>query len=200
MTPGDVDALVLAGGLGLRARSYLGDTPKILAPVGGRPLLDYLLHYLQVQGVRRVILSLGHGSAAVRERLLLPRAPSLTIDVLTVVDDHDPPLGQAAAIHQAMPLVASDRGLLVLNGDTLTNLDLATFLNRVAATGASHVTAVNENRTSLGVHFLARSRARSIIEWPATGIPYVTSADFLDVGTPEGYADASAGSIKRFLR
>ncbi len=49
-----LSALVLAGGLGTRVRPALGDLPKILAPIMGRPYLSYLLDWLQCFGARRV--------------------------------------------------------------------------------------------------------------------------------------------------
>ena len=37
------EAIILAGGLGTRLQSVVGDLPKCLAPVAGRPFLSYLL-------------------------------------------------------------------------------------------------------------------------------------------------------------
>ena len=39
----EIEAVVLAGGLGTRSRRVLGDTPKLLASVGGRPLIEHLM-------------------------------------------------------------------------------------------------------------------------------------------------------------
>jgi D-glycero-alpha-D-manno-heptose 1-phosphate guanylyltransferase len=38
-----MQAIVLAGGAGTRLRQVLGDTPKPMAPVCGRPFLTYIL-------------------------------------------------------------------------------------------------------------------------------------------------------------
>src|SRR5215472_17570437 len=53
-------AVILAGGLGLRLRSAYAAGPKSMAPVKGRPFLDYLLSWLQSQGVEEVILCVGY--------------------------------------------------------------------------------------------------------------------------------------------
>ena len=55
-----LDVLVIAGGLGTRIQSALGDTPKLLAPIGGRPYLAYLLDWLRRFGAKRIVLGLGH--------------------------------------------------------------------------------------------------------------------------------------------
>ena len=60
-----LDVLVIAGGLGTRIQSALGDTPKLLAPIGGRPYLAYLLDWLRRFGAKRIVLGLGHRAQAV---------------------------------------------------------------------------------------------------------------------------------------
>src|SRR5690349_18578713 len=59
-------AVILAGGLGTRLRSAYSAGPKSMAPVGGRPFLDYLLSWLQVQGVEEVILCVGYKRSRIK--------------------------------------------------------------------------------------------------------------------------------------
>ena len=63
MTPpklGELTAVVLAGGLGTRIRALLSDLPKPMAPVLGRPFLEWVVRYLANQGVGRILLSTGY--------------------------------------------------------------------------------------------------------------------------------------------
>jgi D-glycero-alpha-D-manno-heptose 1-phosphate guanylyltransferase len=53
------DVVILAGGRGTRLQSTVPDLPKPMAPVSGKPFLEYLLNFLKDQGVTRVILSVG---------------------------------------------------------------------------------------------------------------------------------------------
>ena len=62
----DIDTVILAGGLGTRMKDTLGDTPKLLAPIGDIPFLDILVNRLKRSGARRVILGLGTGHTAWR--------------------------------------------------------------------------------------------------------------------------------------
>jgi D-glycero-alpha-D-manno-heptose 1-phosphate guanylyltransferase len=55
-----ITAIVLAGGLGTRLRSVVPDLPKPMAPIKGRPFLEYQLDYWIAQGVDRFVLSLGY--------------------------------------------------------------------------------------------------------------------------------------------
>ena len=118
----DVDVLILAGGLGSRLAGVLDNMPKVLAPVGGRPFLDYQLDYLAGEGVRKVVLSLGHRAEMVLAHLAETKSP---IRVETVVESH--PLGTSGAIAFARSKLSSDP-VAVLNGDTWLDLDLAEML------------------------------------------------------------------------
>lgn len=56
-----MEAIILAGGLGTRLRSAIGnEIPKCMAPVAGKPFLWYLLKYLTKYPVNRVIFSVGY--------------------------------------------------------------------------------------------------------------------------------------------
>lgn len=54
------NAMVLAAGLGTRLRPITERTPKPLVPVGGRPMLDYVLDLLVEAGVKTVCINIHH--------------------------------------------------------------------------------------------------------------------------------------------
>ena len=125
----DIDAAILAGGLGTRIAAILGEVPKVMAPVAGRPFLAHLLDGLARQGVRRAVLCLGHRARAVLD--WLPEAPPLPVEA--VVEPR--PLGTAGALRLARPLLRS-LPVLVMNGDSWTDAPLAPFLAAHRAAGA----------------------------------------------------------------
>lgn len=120
--PAGMDVVVLAGGLGTRLRGVLADTPKVLAPVDGRPFLDHLLDHLARQGAGRVILALGYLAERVIEHL--ERTPPV-LPVLTVVEPT--PLGTAGALRLVLPQTAGP-AILVMNGDSWMDADLGRFV------------------------------------------------------------------------
>ena len=65
------NCIVLAGGLGTRLRSVIPDLPKCMAPINGKPFIDYLIDNLQTQGVNNFIFSLGYKSEAFEEYLAM---------------------------------------------------------------------------------------------------------------------------------
>src|SRR5437870_5029024 len=62
-----MQCIILAGGLGTRIRSVIGDRPKALIPVLGRPFVAYQLDWLAKQGVTDVVMSIGHLGHMIRD-------------------------------------------------------------------------------------------------------------------------------------
>ena len=127
----DWPALVLTAGLGTRLRPLSTVRAKAALPVAGQSLISRILRSLQRAGITRVVLNLHH------------RADSVTREVgdgerwgLQVRYSWEwPLLGSAGGPARALPLVDADR-FLIVNGDTLTDVDLAALAARHLATGA----------------------------------------------------------------
>jgi len=119
----DITAAILAGGLGTRLRSAVADRPKVLAEVHGRPFLSYLLDQLAAAGCREVVLCTGYLGERIVARFGDAYGP------LRLRYSQEPaPLGTAGALRLALPLLESDP-VLVLNGDSYCQADLAAFLD-----------------------------------------------------------------------
>jgi D-glycero-alpha-D-manno-heptose 1-phosphate guanylyltransferase len=132
-----VQAAILAGGLGTRLRLALPERPKVLAPVGGRPYLMYLLDQLAEAGFREAVLLTGYRADEVRATLETDQAGlRLTYSV------ENTPLGTAGAVRRALPLLSSPT-ILLLNGDSFCDVDLHAFwmFHRQTVGGASLVLA-----------------------------------------------------------
>ncbi len=54
------EAIILAGGFGTTLKEVVSDVPKVMAPVNGRPFLEYVLDYLEDHVINHVILSVGY--------------------------------------------------------------------------------------------------------------------------------------------
>lgn len=115
-------AVVLAGGLGSRLRPVVMDRPKVLAEVGGRPFLAYILDQLDQAGMREVVLCTGYLAEAIW-RTFGDSYKSLTLEYSKEMQ----PLGTGGALRQALPYCLSDP-ILVLNGDSFIDADLAGYL------------------------------------------------------------------------
>lgn len=53
-------AVILAGGRGIRMMPYTADRPKPMVLVNGRPFLEHLIDFLKEQGIQDIVLLLGY--------------------------------------------------------------------------------------------------------------------------------------------
>jgi N-acetyl-alpha-D-muramate 1-phosphate uridylyltransferase len=104
---------ILAGGLATRLGPLTRQTPKCLLEVAGRPFILYQLRNLHDQGVRRVVLCLGHLGELVVEAV--GDGSAMGLDVAYSFDG--PALqGTAGAVRRALPLLGP--AFFVLYGDS----------------------------------------------------------------------------------
>ena len=127
-------ALVLCGGQGTRLRSVTGDRPKSLAPVFGRPFLEWLLLSLRSEGLDEVTLCTGYGHDAIARTIGDGRAIGMTVRY----SQETSPRGTAGAIRNALDGDVHDR-VVVMNGDSYCHVRLAE-LDRVHRETGSCVT------------------------------------------------------------
>jgi D-glycero-alpha-D-manno-heptose 1-phosphate guanylyltransferase len=112
------ECIILAGGLGTRLRSAVPDLPKCMAPVAGKPFLAHVIRYFQNQGVEKFIFSLGYKSEVIQD-YLEAEYPALHKQYVIEKD----PLGTGGAIQLACRQ-ATEKNVLILNGDTLFSIQL----------------------------------------------------------------------------
>lgn len=114
-------AVILAGGLGTRLRPVVGDRPKVLAPIKGRPFLAYLLDQLASSGIQKVVLCTGYRGRDVRA-VFGDRYGKLRL----AYSQEAKPLGTGGALRRALLMLDTD-SLLVMNGDSYCEADLGLF-------------------------------------------------------------------------
>lgn len=109
----DIPVIILAGGFGTRLRSVISTIPKPMAPIKGRPFLEYQLSYLEEQGVREVVLAVGY-KAEIIETHFGARWQSINIKY----SHEEAPLGTGGALIKACQLIPQKSRVFVLNGDS----------------------------------------------------------------------------------
>jgi mannose-1-phosphate guanylyltransferase len=132
-----LQALVLAGGEGTRLQPLTLSVPKPVLPLAGRPFLTFMLDWLGRHGVDEAILSCGFKADAVADVL---GDSHDGIRLRYVVEDE--PLGTAGPVRLAADMGMVGDRLLVLNGDTLTDLDLTAEIAQHESRGAAATLAL----------------------------------------------------------
>src|SRR3954454_5402559 len=125
-----MQALILAGGEGTRLRPLTSTVPKPVVPLVDRPFITYMLEWLKRHGIDDVVMSCGYMASGVRN--VLGDGQQLGLRIRYVEEPR--PLGTGGALKFAEPLL--DERFLMLNGDTLTDLDLGAQIAQHEATGA----------------------------------------------------------------
>ena len=113
-----MEAIILAGGLGTRLRSVVSEVPKCMAPVDGRPFLQYMLEWLSRYDVSHVVLSVGYLKEVIFSFMDSRACP---FEISYAVEEE--PLGTGGGIRLALTKCREDR-VIVLNGDTFFDVDL----------------------------------------------------------------------------
>ena len=136
----DVPVALLAGGLATRLGPITTTLPKSLVEVASRPFIDHQLKLLARNGVRRVVLCIGHLGDQI-ERHLGTSAHGIE---LVYSYDGSIPLGTGGAIQRALPLLGDT--FWVLYGDSYLEFNHAAALERFANSGALGLMTVLRNQ------------------------------------------------------
>lgn len=113
-----MEAIILCGGLGTRLRAVVKDVPKPMAPVGGKPFLEFIFEFLKKQGVKSVVLAVSYKYEVIQEYF---KDSFLGIKIRYSIEKE--PLGTGGAIKEALKLCEEEQ-IFVLNGDSLFEIDL----------------------------------------------------------------------------
>lgn len=196
--------LVLTAGLGTRLRPLSLLRAKPALPVAGTPLVVRILRWLAAAGARDVLLNLHHRPETITAIVGDGRA----FGVAVRYSWEQPLLGSGGGIRRAFSLIPRD-DLLVVNGDTLTDVDLPAFWRAHIDSGADVTMALVPNpqpKAYGGVRVDARGHvtgfARRGSDDPGLhflGVQGVTRRAFADVedGVP---SESVASAYPRLMR
>jgi mannose-1-phosphate guanylyltransferase len=131
-----IQAVILAGGLGTRLRHVLGDLPKPMAPVRGKPFLEYQIVGLRKSTIDKLVLCVGYRAQVIRDYF----GDGSKWGVKIEYSHEQSPLGTAGALRQAGPMLEDE--FLVLNADTFVECDYAGLLRYHRDRGSEATLAV----------------------------------------------------------
>jgi len=149
-----MQAIVLVGGEGTRLRPLTSTTPKPALTLVDRPFLAYMIEWLAGHGVNEVVLACGFLPDVLREALI-GEEERAGVRIRYVAEPE--PLGTAGAIRFAADALGDELGerFLALNGDVLTDLDLAALQRAHAEWGAT---------ATIGLHPVEDSSSFGLVE------------------------------------
>ena len=193
-------ALVLTAGLGTRLRPLTLVRAKAAVPVAGTPLIRRITRWLADSEVTRLTLNLHHLPATITS--VMGDGSDLGASV-RYSWEQPTVLGSAGGPRLALPIVGDD-AFFIVNGDTLTNVDLNALSEAHRRTGALVTLALTPNAEPAkygGVRLAANARVAGFVpKGPAAagsyhfvGVQVVNSAAFRSI--PAGAAANSIGGL-----
>lgn len=139
-------AVILAGGRGSRLTPFTVVIPKPLVPIGEMPILELLIRQLKAQGYERITLSVGYLATLIEAYCGDGSRWGIPVDYVHEAE----PLGTAGFLALIDDL-DEDR-VLVVNGDTMTDLDLgAVYREHDVRDGATICTNIRSVSIDFGV-------------------------------------------------
>lgn len=128
-------AMVMAAGLGTRLRPLTNDLPKPLVPVGGKPMIEYVLASLARHGVTEALLNIHYLPEKMRSFAeawnQAGRQPRLSLQ-----DESGKILGSGGGVALAAPwLFAGEDCAIICNSDVLAQPDLTALLRAHRSSG-----------------------------------------------------------------
>lgn len=127
----EIDIVILCGGLGTRLMPIFPDQPKVLAKIGNVTFLDILIANISSYRPRNIILCIGHLKDHIKRYLDYRHNDHYdhNPDNYNIIfSEEEKPLGTGGALKNAESLIKSD-SFIVMNGDSICNIDLREFLN-----------------------------------------------------------------------
>ena len=184
-------ALILAGGFGVRLRELVHGQPKHMVAINGRPFLRYLVTMLIKRGIKEIVFAVGY----------LPQSIKDEFKEYCFSEDNRP-MGTAGSLKNAQRFFKSD--FLMINGDTYLDIDYQEIYRDHQKSGRL-VTLVINQKISCGIYVISPKIFDLIPEgtkyslekdlWPILIKQkqvslFKTNQKFIDIGSPQGYAQA----------
>lgn len=180
-------AVILAGGEGVKLRPLTFEIPKSLIPVRGKPILEYQIESLRNADIRDIILAIGHLGEKIKDHF----GNGGKFGVKISYSEESKSLGTAGALANCFQLLESNP-FLVIHGDSLIDIDLTEpirFHDDLKNVIATIVLSTVSDPTAYGNVLLKGSKIIDFIEKPAqkettshlvsTGV-YVLEPDIFD--------------------
>ena len=115
-----VDAVIMAGGQGIRLKPYTNDTPKPMLELAGKPIIAHNIDRLISYGIRNIYISVNH----LKEQIIKYINDNYKHINIKFIEENQP-LGTIGSVKLVEDWQNDD--ILVMNADILTNIDFYDF-------------------------------------------------------------------------
>jgi len=164
-----MQAVLVAGGKGKRLQPYTFVIPKPLVPIGNVPIMEVIIKQLVKYGFKKIHVCIGYMGELIQSYF----GDGSKYNVAITYSHEEKPLGTVGPITLVKSL---DDHFLVMNGDTLCDIDYRDLLNQHKKSGCNLTIATYAKKVKieLGVmEFDQNKKLKAYIEKPT--LQYVVS-------------------------
>lgn len=164
MITSEISTLILCGGRGKRLQSRTSQTPKVLIPVNGKPVLDYILGHFLEQKFKNFVFATGYLSDKVEEYLAARQCEhgeGLSFSISNA--------GESASMLMRLASVRKflKDQVIVSYGDTFIDIDYQDLLSRHRQSECPVTIVTGQIKNPFGVvQLAANDRVTSFVEKP----------------------------------
>ncbi|MGY5144134.1 MAG: nucleotidyltransferase family protein [Candidatus Nitrosopumilus sp. bin_32a] len=169
-------AIILAGGRGKRLRPITDYVPKPLVPIKNIPIIEWQLKYLKKFGIDEVIICTGYKQEMIEDYINTKK-----IGIKIKFSIEKTPLGTGGAIKKAGKMI-KDKSFFVINGDTITNIDLKKLsekVNSIASIELKTKYGILETKDDRIIKFKEKKEISDV--WMNAGIYHLEKKILLDL-------------------
>lgn len=149
-------AVILAAGEGQRLRPFTTYKPKPLISIANKPILQYIIEALAINGLRRIVMVVGYKKEQIQD--YFGSGSNFGVDIEYVVQRQQ--LGTGNAIKQAKDCLQND--FLVLAGDNI--IDSNTIASFIQRTPNALLVKESQDVTKYGMVLLDKDKVQAIVE------------------------------------
>jgi NDP-sugar pyrophosphorylase family protein len=164
-----MQAVILAGGLGKRLRPLTHITPKLMVKIYGKPFLEHHILSLREQGIRNIVLLVGHLGDKIKS--YFKDGSEFNVNIAYSEDSQ---LGTGGAIKNASHLLEDE--FIVINGDTYLPIKYENLIRRFRESNKLGVITVYDNSEKIAKSNVFVKDGK-IIEYNREGAPHFTHMD-----------------------
>lgn len=157
-----MQAVIMAGGKGKRVRDVINDIPKPLAPINGKPLLDYIIEHAKNNSCDNIIVTTGYLGEKIKDHV-----ENNNYGIKVQTSQENKPLGTAGSLLLIKNQLENE--FFVLYGDIFTTINLSKmykFHKQKKSYGTLAIHSSNHPQDSTVVKVDRNSRILNLVEKP----------------------------------
>jgi NDP-sugar pyrophosphorylase family protein len=155
----NITAVILAGGKGTRLRPYTISLPKPLMPVGDHPIMEVIIRQLKNSGITRVIIAVGYLESLIKAYF----GDGSKFGVEIIYSREDEPLGTAGPLQLVREKLTGS--FILINGDTLTDLDLNEMLRSHREKGSLATVGITKRKVDIDFGVINLDAENRLVQW-----------------------------------